>query len=97
MGALGVVELQRPRERLEDGVGDTARVAALEARVVVDADTRRAAPPLRGGGRERAAALVPYVRRPACSGVILARLMVRNSRISFLVSTTSRVAPPGAR
>ena len=38
VGALGVVELQRPRERLEDGVGDTAGVAALEPRVVVDAD-----------------------------------------------------------
>ena len=38
VGALGVVELQRPRERLEDGVGDTARVAAFEAGVVVDAD-----------------------------------------------------------
>ena len=38
MGALGLVELQRPRERLEHGVGDTARVAALEPRVVVDAD-----------------------------------------------------------
>ena len=37
--ALGVVELQRPRERLEDGVGDTAGVATLESRVVVDADT----------------------------------------------------------
>ncbi len=38
MGTLGVVELQRPREGFKDGVGDTARVAALEARVVVDAD-----------------------------------------------------------
>ena len=36
--ALGVVELQRPRERLEHGLGDTARVAALEPGVVVDAD-----------------------------------------------------------
>ena len=35
---LGLVELQRPRERLEDGVGDTAHVAALEPGVVVDAD-----------------------------------------------------------
>jgi hypothetical protein len=33
------------------------------------------------------------VRRPARSGVILPRLEVRNSRISLLVSTTSRVAP----
>ena len=38
MGALRLVELQRTGERLEDGVGDTARVAALEPRVVVDAD-----------------------------------------------------------
>ncbi len=37
MGALGVVEQERPRERLEDGVGDSACVATLEPRVVVDA------------------------------------------------------------
>ena len=93
MRALGVVELQRPRKRLEDGVGDTRGVAALEARVVVDADARRGSRPLRGEARGRAACRCRTVRRPACSGVILARLEVRNSRISFLVSTQPRVAP----
>jgi hypothetical protein len=36
--ALGRVELQRTRERLENLVGDAAGVAALEPRVIVDAD-----------------------------------------------------------
>ena len=38
VGAFGVVELQRTGERLEHGLGDAASVAALEARVVLDAD-----------------------------------------------------------
>ena len=37
MRALGVVELQRPGERLQHALGDAADVAALEALVVVDA------------------------------------------------------------
>src|SRR6266516_5720899 len=35
--------------------------------------------------------------RPTWSGVILARLEVRNSRISLLVSTDMRVVPPSSR
>ena len=35
---FGLVELEGARDRLEDGLGDAARVAAFEARVVVDAD-----------------------------------------------------------
>jgi hypothetical protein len=38
VSALGVVELECTRERLEDALRNAARVAALEARVVVDAD-----------------------------------------------------------
>jgi NADPH-dependent curcumin reductase len=38
MGALDVVELERARERIEDRLGDAAGIAALEPRVVVDAD-----------------------------------------------------------
>ena len=38
MRAFGVVQLQRADERLEHRLGDAAEVAALEARVVVDAD-----------------------------------------------------------
>jgi len=34
VAALGLVELQRARERLQDGLGDAAEVAALEAGVV---------------------------------------------------------------
>jgi hypothetical protein len=33
--ALGLVELERTRERLQNVFGDSARVAPLEARVVV--------------------------------------------------------------
>ena len=36
--AFGLVELQRPRDRFEDVLGDAADVAAFEARVVLDAD-----------------------------------------------------------
>jgi hypothetical protein len=36
--ALGVIEPQGARERLEHGVGDSGSVAAFEAGVVVDAD-----------------------------------------------------------
>ena len=39
--ALGVVELQRAGERVEHAVGDAAHVAALQARVVRDADARQ--------------------------------------------------------
>jgi len=35
---LGFVELQRPRDPFEDVFGDAAGVAALESRVVLDAD-----------------------------------------------------------
>jgi hypothetical protein len=38
MRALGVVELKRAGERLEDEVGDAAEVSALQALVVLDAD-----------------------------------------------------------
>ena len=39
MGAFGVIELQRARQRLEDAVGDAGGVAAFELGVVGDADT----------------------------------------------------------
>ena len=39
MRALGVVELQGARERFEHDVRHAARVAALQALVVLDADT----------------------------------------------------------
>jgi hypothetical protein len=38
--SLGIVELKRTRERCQNRLGDAVRVAALEARVVVDADLR---------------------------------------------------------
>ena len=39
VGAFGVVELQRTRKSLEDGVGYTGGIAAFELGVVGDADT----------------------------------------------------------
>src|SRR4051812_32585240 len=39
MGALGVAQLERIGERVEDGVRDAGRVAALEPLVVLDAHT----------------------------------------------------------
>src|SRR3954451_25449178 len=39
MRPFGVVELQRPGQRLEHAVGDAAEVAAFQPDVVVDADT----------------------------------------------------------
>jgi hypothetical protein len=38
---FGVVELQRPDQRLQDAVGDAGQVAALEPGVVVDAYARQ--------------------------------------------------------
>ena len=35
MGVLGVVELQRPGDRVEDAVGGAAQAALLQPRVVV--------------------------------------------------------------
>jgi len=83
--SLGLVELKRTSERFQNGLRSARHIAALEARVVIDADP----------GEERDflpaepwnTPLTAEVRRPDCSGVILARLEVRNSRISFLVST----------
>ena len=39
VGLFRVVELERPTERVEDTVGSACRIAALKARVVLDADT----------------------------------------------------------
>ena len=38
MGSFGVVQLQRAGECLEHRLGNAAQIAALETRVVVDAD-----------------------------------------------------------
>ena len=41
MRTLGVVELERPRERFEHKLGDAADLAALQAPVVVRTDARQ--------------------------------------------------------
>ena len=38
MRALGLIELERPRQRFEHELGDAADMAALQAPVVVGAD-----------------------------------------------------------
>ena len=38
VGAFGLVELQRPRQRVEDAGGGAGDLAALEAGVVLDAE-----------------------------------------------------------
>ena len=94
MRALGIVELQRTHQRLEDGVGDAGRIAALELRVVGEADPRE---------RRHLFAAQPWnparasaeLRMPACSGVIFARRDFRNSPISLLPSTSGTVALSG--
>jgi hypothetical protein len=50
VGALGLVELEGAAHGVEHVVGHAAGVAALEARVVLDADARQARPP-RAEGR----------------------------------------------
>ena len=84
--ALGLVELKRTGERLEHGVGDAGGVAAFELGVVGDADAGERGDLLASKPGTRRAP-PPKVRTPACSGVILARLEVRNSCISRLAST----------
>jgi hypothetical protein len=88
VGALRLVELERACHCLQDALRHTGRAAAFESGVVVDADA----------GEERdlftpepGDSTVAYQDSPACSGVILARREVRNSRISFLASTCARV------
>ena len=88
MGAFGVVELQGAGERVEDAGGDSGEGAAFELGVVLDAHPGQRGdlaapqpgdPALPGGGS------------PACSGVILARREVRNSRTSARLSTSTTV------
>jgi len=61
---LGLVKPERAGERLKDGLGDTGRVAALELRVVGDADTgeQRDLFPAQAGKATRAVAVRPQAR-----------------------------------
>jgi hypothetical protein len=53
VGALGVVELERPGQCLQDALGGAAHVSAFKARVVLDAHAGPARRSLRGAARER--------------------------------------------
>lgn len=96
MGALDLIQLQRPSERLQDLVGDPAGVAALKARVVLDRDAGQQGYflPAQPGHPP-----VPAVGRKAgLGGVSLARRVVRNWRISARTSLRLATLPslPGA-
>jgi len=94
--AFGLVELQRPGERLQDAVGHPGEVAALELGVVLHAHPGEVGdlPALEAGhppvGREGG--------RPAAVGVSRARRVVRKSLTSSRLSTPppyGRAAPRG--
>jgi hypothetical protein len=80
---LGFIEFEGAGDRFEHAVRDAFEVAAFDAGVVgradagEDGDLSRRKPGTRRGPKEA---------RPACSGVILARREVRNSRISLRAS-----------
>ena len=91
VGALGVVELERPGECLQHALRGPAHVSPLQARVVRNAHAGEdgdlfAAEPGHAASCRRSAT-------PPAQGVIRARREVRNSRISFFVSTRPSVDP----
>ncbi len=57
MRALHVIKLERPRERVEDLVGDAADAAALDARVVLERDAGQEGDLLAPQARDAAAPL----------------------------------------
>ncbi len=91
VGALGLVESQRAGDPVDDALGDAGRVAALEADVVLRRDARQERD-LLAPQAGHPAAIPPYVGSPACSGVMRARRVVRNSRISARTSSRGPVA-----
>ena len=94
--ALGVVELQRPGQRFQHELGDAADLAALQAPVVVGADT--------GQRRDLLAAQAGHpplavARQAGLLGRDLRPRLARNSAMSLaaftvLLSTVERCAPP---
>ena len=89
-----VVELECASKRLQDALGRAAHVASLETRVVGDADAGQDGDLL---GRSPGTRRLPYVASPACCGVIRPRREVRNSLISFFVSTPAQRRPGSQR
>ncbi|WP_405837776.1 hypothetical protein [Streptomyces sp. NBC_01518] len=84
MGALQIGEAQGAGDRVQDGRGDVEMAAALQADVVVDADTGELGDLLAPQARN---ARVPgRGARAASSGVIFARRERRKSRSSLLGS-----------
>ena len=86
VGAFGLVELQCLGDAVDDAVGDAGGVAALEADVVLRRDAGEQGD-LFAAQAGDAAAVAAVGGRPACAGVILARRVERNSRISARTSS----------
>jgi hypothetical protein len=85
---FGLVEAQRPGERVEDALGDAGEVPALELRVVLHADTGQVGD--LAAAQTRHAPVAAVARQAGPLGVILARRELRNALTSSRLST-----PPG--
>jgi hypothetical protein len=93
MSPLGLVELQGVSDAVDDAVRDAGGVAALQPGVVLARDACEESDLVAAQARDPPAVSAEH-RKPACSGVILARLVVRNSRISPRTSPRmSRLCP----
>ena len=90
MVALRVVELEGVDEAVQHALGDAADAAALQPRVVLDADARQHGDLLapQAGDAAVGAAVHGQAR---LGGVILARRVVRNSRMSSLAAMAPTV------
>ena len=83
VSALGVIELQRPCDRIENGRRGTADGTAFESGVILTLTPASKATSLR---RRPATRRFRPAGRPAASGVSFARREVRNARTSALLS-----------
>lgn len=92
--AFGVIELEGAAERVEDFFGGAGELAAFQADVVVDADTGEQGDFLAAQAGDPALA-VAEGGQAGLPGVILARRVARNSRISRVVSMLSRLGGAG--
>jgi hypothetical protein len=86
MGALGFVELERTRQRIEDTLGDSAKVPPFKAGVVLDADA----------GKHSHLVPAEPGNAPVCPVEWQARLLGR-TRIGriFLIGLVPRLLMPG--
>ena len=101
VGALSLVELERPGERLEHALGDAADVTALQARVVRDADAGQDGDLF---AAQSGYAPTPVGRQPrllgrdpgAAGGEELADLLLRLHESQSLDPAVARVGDPAS-